>query len=93
MQISRNMFMDLIIMMSYFVKLFIIYLYVISTSSGYATNSQNRRINRSTTSKSASSRGEPNLHYTYEWLLDDKNGKTTFLYIGVSGVTILLEPT
>ena len=32
----------------------------------YATNSQNRRKDRSTTSKSASSRGHPPLHYTNE---------------------------
>lgn len=55
-----------------FVELFIIYLSVIRSRSGYATNSQNIRINRSMTSKLAALRGKPNLHYTYEQLLDDK---------------------
>jgi len=45
----------------------------------YVTNSQNRRKDRSTTSKSASSRGKPPLHYTNENFLDDTNEKTSYL--------------
>ena len=49
----------------------------------YATNSQNRRKDRSTTSKLASLRGKTTLHYTNEQFLDYTNGKSSFLYIGV----------
>ena len=52
------------------------------------TNSQKDRKDKSTTSKLASSRGKPHLQYTNEQLFDDTNDKTSFLYIGVWGVTI-----
>jgi len=48
----------------------------------YATNSKKYRKDRSTTSKSASLRGETPLHYTNEQFLVDSNHKTSFLYIG-----------
>ena len=54
----------------------------------YETSSQNRIKERSTTWKLASSRGKPPLHYINEQFLDDTNDKTSFLYIGVHGVTI-----
>ena len=55
----------------------------ISDTKCYATSSQNRRKERSMTSKSASLRGKPPLHYTNEQFLDDSNEKTSFLYIRV----------
>ena len=39
----------------------------------YATSSQNRRKDRSTTYKSTNLRGKPPLHYINEKLLDDTN--------------------
>lgn len=54
----------------------------------YATNSQNRRRDKSTTSKLASLKEKPPLHYKNEQLLDDTNENTPSLYIGALGVTI-----
>ena len=54
----------------------------------YETNSQNRIKERSTTWKSISSRGKHTLNNINEQFLDDSNEKTSFLYIGVHGVTI-----
>ena len=50
----------------------------------YATSSQNRRKNRSTTWEIASSRGKPPLHHINEQFLDEyTNDKTSLVYIGV----------
>ena len=38
--------------------------------------------------KLSTSRGKPPLHYINEQFLNDTNEKTSFLYIGVQGVTI-----
>ena len=48
------------------------------------TKPKNRRKETST----VASRGKPPLHYINEQFLDDRNEKTSFLYIGVHGVTI-----
>ena len=49
----------------------------------YETSSQKDRKERSTPYNSASSRGQPPLHYINEQFLDASNDKTSFLYIGV----------
>jgi len=49
----------------------------------YETNSRKDRKDRSTPYNSASSRGQPPLHYINEQFLDDTNENTSFLYIGV----------
>jgi len=38
--------------------------------------------------KSYPLQGKPHLHYINEQFLDDTNDKTSFVYIGVQGVTI-----
>ena len=50
--------------------------------------SKNRRKERSTTYKSASSRWKPPLNYINEQFLDDRDEETFFLDIGVHGAAI-----
>ena len=52
------------------------------------TSSQNRRKERSMPDKLATLMGKPPLHYTNKKFLEDTKDKTSFLYIGVHGVTI-----
>ena len=54
-----------------------------SDTKCYETNSKNRRKERSTPYKLATSRGKPPLHYINEQLFDDTNEKTSSVYIGV----------
>ena len=54
-----------------------------SDTKCYETSSRKDRKDRSTPQNSASSRGQPPLHYINEQFLDDSNDKTSFLYIGV----------
>ena len=49
----------------------------------YETSSRKDRKDRSMPYNSASSRGQPPLHYINEQFLDDSNEKTSSLYIGV----------
>jgi len=49
----------------------------------YETNSRKYRKDRSMPLNSASSRGQPPLHYINEQFLDDTNDNTSFVYIGV----------
>ena len=54
-----------------------------SDTKYYETSSQKDRKDRWMPYNSASSRGEPPLHYINERFFDDTNDKTSFLYIGV----------
>ena len=59
-----------------------------SETKCYETSSQNRIKESSMPQKSATSRGQPPLHYINEKFLNDTNDTTSFRYIGVHRVTI-----